>query len=120
MGNATRVSTSQLWADLEAGRSIEVAGYVISPDVARPMAELQLAALLKSASADLVWSEVVAPGQQISAASRSVIESLGSKTSTLMVEAVEGEPFWATAETAVAPALIEHTCSVFARIASAA
>ena len=93
---------------LQAGQSIEVAGYMLAPELALALGEAELCALpAVDDGASVAWLEVATASAALSPAAAEVTRSWRERGMNLAAEAVPGEPFWNTQELAQAPALIE-------------
>lgn len=103
--------TKSLRAQLRAGECLEIAGYMLAPELASALDGLSLGKLVPAADR-CVWLEVV-PGVQepaaVSPASAQVLEAWKRGGATVDAKAVPGEPFWASVEIAECPALIDAT-----------
>lgn len=96
-----------LRARLDAGETLEVAGYDLHPELARSLAEARLAAPSRGV---VSWFEVGAgEGMEVSPAARQVAEKWTADGITLDTTRVQGEPFWQTQEICELPELIELT-----------
>jgi hypothetical protein len=94
---------------------VEVGGYEITREL---VAELEAIANPLSRPGDWRawhWFEVTAPGvAEPGTAAQRGIAALRDRGAVVSARAVAGEPFWATPEVAVAPALIEATVTALA------
>lgn len=98
--------TKSLRTQLEAGASVEVGGYLLSPAMARGLADLKLADLRPPCSVD--WIEVgAAESDDIAPAGRRVAEAWRAAGIAVHTRTVQGEPFWVTQEITECPALLE-------------
>jgi exosortase A-associated hydrolase 2 len=98
---------------------VEVGGYEITREL---VAELEAIADPLSRPGDWRtwhWFEVTAPGvAEPGTAAQRGIAALRSRGAVVSAQAVAGDPFWATPEVAVAPALIEATVTALAETAA--
>ncbi len=78
-----------LWNELRAGRPLEIAGYELSPALAREVARVRLAEL--TPHCPVHWLEV---GAQMARPSRGVVESWRERGLEVSANAVDGNPFW--------------------------
>jgi exosortase A-associated hydrolase 2 len=102
-------TTSGLRTKLNAGESLEIAGYTVSPALAKQIDTVRLADLAKRAARPLAWLEVL--GRDVATApSANTIAKLRGEGVEIDYQRIEGEPFWSAAETTVVPALIEASC----------
>jgi exosortase A-associated hydrolase 2 len=104
-----RESVRQLIAALEAGASLEVAGYVLSPSLALPMRNVSLGGA-DYRDRGVAWLEVspMTPAE-LSPASKARIEELRATGASVSAEAVNGLAFWMTQEIDECPTLIAAT-----------
>ncbi|GAB6064070.1 hydrolase 2, exosortase A system-associated [Deferrisoma palaeochoriense] len=110
-----RETTKDLEARLAAGEVLEIAGYDLHPDLARALAEEDVAKLVPPAGLPVWWFEV-GSGEEpsVSPASERVIAAWRGAGVCVEARAVAGCPFWATHEITECPALIEATTAVLA------
>jgi exosortase A-associated hydrolase 2 len=105
-------------AELESGRSVEIAGYEISPRLVRGLEALSLDART-CRELPVAWYEIgVEASPDVSAGSRRIADSWRSGGVQLEVESIRGDPFWSTTEVTVAPPLIERSTALVLRWAS--
>jgi hypothetical protein len=96
--------TAALRAALQAGESLEIAGYVLPPALAASLDGLDLQAMAAPAC-PLHWLEVVAaPERPLPPASTRLLANWGARG-----VAVAGPQFWASQEISECPALLEAT-----------
>ena len=98
-----------LRAQLDAGQAVEAAGYTVSPALAHGLQAATLVPVLPRAGR-LAWlelggSEPAAP----SPAAQPLIDAWSRGGWQVHAQRVPGPPFWATAETETAPALLQAT-----------
>ncbi len=106
-------TTKSLRERLYGGEAIEVAGYEISPELARAMDTAVLAEPAPPAHLRIDWLEVASePGDPVTPGARRVIDAWGAEGCDVTAETVAGEPFWSIQETTTAPALIERTTKI--------
>ena len=99
-----------LWSELRAGRSLEIAGYVLSSSLALEMAKSRLSDLTP-ACREIHWLEIGALARDsLSVASENVIANWEQQGITLSKSAVLGDPFWRTVDAGINFSL-EHTTS---------
>jgi exosortase A-associated hydrolase 2 len=104
-----RVDVKSLRAVLAAGSPVEVAGYMMSPDLASgyEAAALKLPADFRGR---IVWLEVAnAQPATLSPSGDGVRNDWRARGRVVDAEAVAGEQFWQTQETAECPALLDAT-----------
>lgn len=98
--------TKQLRADLDAGASVEVGGYLLNSGLARALAGWKLAD--HAPPCPVHWFEVGA-GETLGPASQRVAEAWRTAGTDLTAHPVGGEPFWGTQEITECPALLAAT-----------
>lgn len=104
-----KVDTQALKKMLEAGEHVEIAGYSLSPALARGLREAKLDAL-KSTVETIVWREVVAQSDRpLAPPSLRVVQQWREGGCSVDAATAVGEPFWITPEIAESHALIEST-----------
>ena len=104
-----RSHTKRLRDELLGGRSLEIAGYAIAPEIARGIdaARLQVPA---GFAGQVVWLEVAASAADgMSPASLEGIAGLRKAGADVLSRTVSGPRFWQTVEIEDCPALIEAT-----------
>jgi exosortase A-associated hydrolase 2 len=93
---------------LAARKTVEVAGYEVTQELAAGMDALRLAAV--TPRAPVKWFEVVpGAGEGMPPASMRIVEQWRANSVRLQVETVVGDPFWTTVEVTDCPALLEAT-----------
>jgi len=104
-----QTSTQELRSKLDAGTSLEIAGYDLAPGLAMAIDRLKLIELAPS-QAPVHWFDVVAEvSRSLSPASRRVADDWTARGVELSVDTVVGEPFWNTVEITECPALLAAT-----------
>jgi exosortase A-associated hydrolase 2 len=104
----------ELRSALDRGKSLEIAGYELSPRLAKSIAQIDLEKLAP-AGARAHWLEVSPqPPATLSAAARRVTESWRVQGISINAQRVIGEAFWATQEISECPALLEASSNVIA------
>lgn len=105
-------TTAALVAELDAGTPVEVAGYMISPSLARGLGS----ATLSSVSGTSLRIDILEVGAEAGAeclpATEASIESLRRTGARVTGRRVAGPAFWSSLETVNCPALIDATCEV--------
>ncbi len=106
-------TTQSLRDRVQAGEAVEVAGYEISPDLARGLDGLELAALIPPSSIPVNWLEIATePDKPVSPGAARIIDTWRAAGCTIEAETIVGEPFWSLQETTIAPALIARTTEI--------
>jgi exosortase A-associated hydrolase 2 len=107
------VSTQSLRDRLNAGKTVEIAGYEIPPRLARALDALELGAGPPPAAIPVHWLELSAePGRPVSPGASRVIEAWQDAGCAVAAETIVGEPFWNLQETTLAPALIARMTEI--------
>ena len=114
MTREQKLTTADLRAAAAAGRSIEVAGYEIAPELLAAVDGLDLAELTRDVDVPVSWLEVVPSAERgMTAASRRVIEAWRGAGGTVTPQTVVGEPFWSTPEISLVPPLLDVSTPLF-------
>ena len=110
IGAGNKITVRDLRGQLTAGCSVEVAGYVLSPDLVEGIDGLKLQDLGACESPPIEWLEVVGSEEQsIGPASQRVLDAWGQQDMRVNTHAVLGEPFWGTPEITTLPTLLERS-----------
>ncbi len=111
---ARRATTQSLTQMLTAGQSVEVAGYVLPPAVALPLAQTELS--VPAAARSAIWIEVDASdAPHVGPASAGCIARWAESGLAVFAQAVRGPAFWATQEIEDCPSLIDATVDAVCR-----
>ena len=106
--------TEALLQDLRRGKSLEVGGYTLAPELALAIAALD-GANLALPDCPLHWLELLVPASgTVAAATRRLAEAWRSAGARVQVHPLRGVPFWATAEIVECPAMLAATASAWA------
>jgi exosortase A-associated hydrolase 2 len=100
-------SVASLREQLTAGRTVEVAGYALTPRLVADLEALDLAQARDAGRID--WLQIGAAGADRSPAQQRAVAALEGAGVDVHWQSVDGEPFWSTAEIATAPLAIEAT-----------
>lgn len=108
-GNATPATTKSLKAQLEAGKALEIAGYVLNPDLVLPLAQRTLSSWpVRPAAID--WIETgPEPASEPPPGSARTISALEALDIPIAFSHVVGDPFWMTLEIAENRAMGERS-----------
>jgi exosortase A-associated hydrolase 2 len=107
------VGTDELRSLLQAGNTLEVAGYELSPELATVIDKLD-AAELRVTKSPIHWIEIVAElGRSISPAGSKVVNLWKQGGVDVHVYVVPCVSFWATQEISECPALVSSTTGIF-------
>ena len=113
-GGSSKTGVQELRASLAAGAVVEIAGYVLPPQLAAALDSLRLSDLGPAAGV-VRWLEVVPEaGHALPPGAQRVVDSWMRSGVKLEVQCVPGQPFWNTPEITECPALIAATTQVFA------
>ncbi len=108
--NAPKEKVADLKAQLEAGKSVEVAGYSLHPDLMLPMMSLQASQFDLAAVDKCHVFEIIANEKQSAMlATRQWIDAMQAVGVNVTLDLVAGSNFWATQEIVEAPELLEAT-----------
>jgi exosortase A-associated hydrolase 2 len=106
---AAQSGTKALRAALQAGETLEIAGYDLTPALAHAIDALPAADAMMP-PVPVHWFEVLgAPGQAPGPASARAKAAWEAHGTQLHVHTVTGAPFWATAGISTCPALLDAT-----------
>lgn len=98
---------------LEAGQSVEVAGYELSPALYRGLSARRLDAPLPS-SVTLHWCHVTAADMPaLPATAQAAVDTLAAGGATVHTHLVRGDAFWNTVEISVCEPLLALTAAAF-------
>lgn len=98
-------STSQMWTQLQAGESLEIAGYGLSPELALPL-RLRKLSLYAYGGAVLDWVELLpAADRNISPAVQKQVQSWQAAGAQVHLTSVVGAAYWSTQEITDVPEL---------------
>lgn len=111
--------TKALRAALQAGQTLEIAGYDLAPALALAIDGLPSPDTL-TPPVPVHWFEVLgSAGQTASAAAARVAAAWQAQGTPLHLHTVGGPPFWATTEIATSPALLDATLAALEEHADA-
>ncbi len=115
MMGGTQEKVGDLRARLENGDNLEVAGYELSPSLAKTIDGLSMLDMVPKGVPSVAWFEVSgSPGKSLSVVSRKIVEAWRQADISVDAAVAVGEPFWMTQEISMAPALIQCTKELFA------
>lgn len=102
--------TDDLRRMLAAGDRVEIAGYEITPALARGLEAAAMPAVERLSAFGIGWFEVITQANQpVGRANQQYLEALAAAGACCQAETVVGEPFWQVHERAVAPDLLVAT-----------
>ena len=109
-GGGQAETPRSLHARLEAGETIEVAGYPLSPGLAGDLDNLRLVDLAAECRAPVDWFEVVGGAQpSLPPARAKLVERLRAAGRDVWLETTSDPAFWLIEETTTAPNLLSAT-----------
>jgi exosortase A-associated hydrolase 2 len=107
--DAAKTSTEELRNTLAAGEALEIAGYRLSPRLARDIDGIDLTSCMPR-GVSTHWFQIVSrDGQALSPASKRVADAWCEAGVPLHTHVVVGEAFWSTVEIAECPNLLAAT-----------
>lgn len=105
-------TTADLKARFAAGESVEIAGYAVAAKLAQEMERVSLVASLNRHAGAIHWFEVLrAADAPLPVPVNKLLERL-QQSLHIELHPVVGEPFWATTEVVINPALLSETAAV--------
>ena len=109
-------STKELRETLEAGQSLEVAGYTLSPELFGEIDGIDLKEGTAPSVERVVWVETTAAGRDvISIPGQAVVDRWAASGVSASSIAVSGQRYWETAEITVPTQMLEATVKEFER-----
>lgn len=110
-----KVTTKTLRQDLENGKTVEVAGYDLHPELVSAIDRLKLADLSEVlTSTSLHWFEIIANAERpLAFQSKKFIDAWKEQGRDIQVTPVVGETFWNTTEITMNSDLLVSTAEVF-------
>jgi len=109
MMQGQQASTKQLRAQIDAGQSLEIAGYELHPELAAALAR----ARLKPPTVPVTWLELSSNERPLAPASQRVVTAWREAGVAVTAQTIVGEPFWSTQEITEVPALLDATMACF-------
>jgi exosortase A-associated hydrolase 2 len=107
-------STASMRKQLDAGESVEVAGYEIHPQLANAIDDIRLTDHVPSKGAPVAWFENAAPDEaQLSLPSKKVLDAWAAAGAAVDTATYAGPAFWQVHERVVTPSIIEQTSEWF-------
>lgn len=111
-GDAT--TTASLRAQLAAGETLEIGGYLLHPELAHAI-EAATLAVPAGYRGEICWIEIAdAEGRALSPAAQATIERLQAQGCRLQTRTVSAAAFWQAVEIEDCPALTESTVRMLA------
>lgn len=110
MQTGEKITTSDMRRSLQNGDSIEVAGYMLTPELVHAIDGLSLESVTLPETIPVHWFEVTPSEERpIPVASQRLVERWQGQGVRVTQTKVVGEPFWNTIEIAEVPKLISLT-----------
>lgn len=110
MSEAGGETVAGLRERLGAGGTLDIAGYALTPELALPLAESRLQALMPGQGARIDWLERAVPATGgLPPRSIAVIEAWRAAGLDVRARSFTGEAFWTATELTLAPDLIAQT-----------
>jgi exosortase A-associated hydrolase 2 len=109
VADGEKITTQQLRETLLRGEPVEVAGYLIAPDLLRSLDAADLKSDFDAASVRVGWFEVAPTARALIPASRAVVDAWAARGLDIHTDVVVGESFWNTPEIALLPELIDRS-----------
>jgi exosortase A-associated hydrolase 2 len=110
MAESRGETTHELRASWARGESVEVAGYMLSAELAQALDGLHMNVLRPARGTRVDWLDVAAEASEgVPPAGQGVVEAWRSAGIDIHARAVAGDPFWALQETTIAAALLGAT-----------
>lgn len=110
--SAARQTTAALRATLRTGTPLEIAGYMLAPAMADALDALDSKSL--APSCPMHWLELAPEADRpLPPAGAAVLQAWRAQGASVQAQVVAGQQFWATAEIATSPALLDATVAIF-------
>lgn len=108
-------SVEELRRQLLAGSPLEIAGYELSTELGRALAEATPFAALPEIWGSVSWMEIGrSPDAQIAPPSRALVDATKARGNPVDTWMTTGEPFWMATEIVINDALLKHSIEVLA------
>lgn len=113
--NVPQEKTSNLKQQLLDGQAIEVAGYILNPDLIKPLMTLPANNIDLDNAEEIIFFELVNSHEKnISPVNIKFVEQLQNKGKAVSIKTVVGSPFWLTQAIAEVPELLTETIASLA------
>ncbi len=107
---SNRESVADLVSTLQAGETVEVAGYDISPTLYRGLLEPRLTARPPGPGVAVHWFAISAmDAPRLGAGNERAATALAAHGASVATTALHGDTFWSSVETTTCPELVERT-----------
>lgn len=115
--NTGTTSTTELRQQFEAGKSVEISGYEVSPDLAISIDKLKPSKLLSLNDVNINWFEIHSTAEIITPrTTQKALNECNKAGISITLHQVNGPAFWQLHERFLAPNLIEATTDVITGI----
>jgi len=112
--NEPKMSPETIRANLLNGSQVEVGGYELSPELVTAVETMSLSPSVSANLQSLYWFELGPdPSDELMPSSRNTIDSWRGMGCDVVSRKLLGPQFWTTAETTIAPNLLNATTSAF-------
>jgi exosortase A-associated hydrolase 2 len=119
LANDIKESVGELRRRLDAGETLEVAGYRLSGQLAADLSSLDPPSVLPPGLGEVAWLEIVREaGGLLAVPSNALIERTRAQGGQVSEQAVVGEPFWMSTEIVVVPQIVSATVQHLSGMAS--
>ena len=106
----TKVTPTELRQELSKGNNVNIAGYSISPALARTIDKLDLKNVKPAPGSKVVWLEILSiESRSLSKLSEEIVQQWRLENIETEVVNIVGKPFWNSLEINELPALLEAT-----------
>jgi exosortase A-associated hydrolase 2 len=113
MQNAKKKTTTTLRKRILQGERIEIAGYVLDPNLMKKIDDLELENLGVAGMPNIHWIDLVpSTGRHMSPVNQRIIETWRKVGISVNNTVIVGEPFWSSLEISVVPELLDKTSRV--------
>lgn len=110
MAKGEKVTGKTLKEELARGRSVEIAGYDLCPELASAMEAVDLARRPPPAGSEVLWYQVSEDADSgLGPPAEAVVEAWRAAGTRVRTRTVAGEPFWTTQEICLVEELVELT-----------
>ena len=112
--NQSAETTKSLLQLLANGKTVEVGGYLLTPDFSASIIDIEAGQLSFNRPINIFWLDfVTGDAAKPSLVSSKVIDQWIQQNNTVNWTAISGDRFWSTQEIAVSPELIATTAKLF-------
>ena len=109
-----RETIDQLMTRFTSGRTVEIAGYEVSPELALSIESATLEISDAKIVPPIYWFDIVSSADvSLSVATKKIVSSWQVNNIPVKASPVPGDQFWGTVENTTAPSLIEATTALY-------